>query len=155
MSAFDPREWQAQVRGERCALCAPGDAARLQRGWIASLDSVHVHLQDDDAFVGYCVLVHRRHVVELLELSASEQRELIGDVARVSEVLQEATRPLKLNYAMLGNLVPHLHVHVIPRFAADGWWGQSPWARPDDRKRALSPEAFDALRSKLRTALGA
>lgn len=153
MTPFDEREWQARVRGTACPLCRQTEAAAGHPDRVASLESGHVFLQNDADFRGYCILVHRRHVVELFELSAEERRAFMEDAAAIASAVHAAASPLKINYAMLGNLVPHLHLHIIPRFAADGWWGQSPWARPDTQKRPLTPEAFAALRDQLSAAL--
>jgi diadenosine tetraphosphate (Ap4A) HIT family hydrolase len=57
-------------------------------------------------------------------------------------------------YAGLGNEVPHLHWHVVPRYPADGWWGQAFSQRPGDQKRPQPAEEYARLRVALRAALG-
>jgi diadenosine tetraphosphate (Ap4A) HIT family hydrolase len=68
---------------------------------------------------GYCCLVLRRHAVELYELSPDEASALIHDVQRVAEAVQKITGAIKLNYEIHGNTIPHLHVHLFPRYKGD------------------------------------
>ncbi len=152
MTTFDPASWSAKVRGDDCALCAglrTVDAVRT----MAELPSGRVVLQDDADFRGYCILVFRRHACELFDLTHAERSALIEDINRVAQAVRRVVQPGKLNYAMLGNMAPHLHVHVIPRFPSDGWWGQSIWARPDAARRALMSDDLAALAKALRAAI--
>jgi diadenosine tetraphosphate (Ap4A) HIT family hydrolase len=86
---------------------------------IADLESSRVFLHQDQFFPGYVLLVLRRHATELYELSAGERRTLIEDVSRVAEALSRVFRPVKMNYELLGNQVPHVHWHLVPRLATD------------------------------------
>lgn len=144
---FDEIKWSRQVRGEDCPLCrentaADGDEPRL----VARLPSGRVLLQNDAAFQGYCILVYARHATELFDLEDNERRRLIDDVNRVARAIREVCKPAKLNYAILGNEVPHLHVHVIPRYPDDGWWGRAIWLRPLEDKKTIDPVEFARLR---------
>ena len=65
---------------------------------------------------GYVVVIFKgRHVAEPTELSAEETAGFWGEVARVSGAIDEQYRPVKMNWLSLGNGVPHLHVHLVPR----------------------------------------
>lgn len=151
---FNPLLWEALRSGADCRLCRENvDASGT--GLVATLESGRVTLQDDADFPGYCILVFRRHAVELTDLTAAERTALIADVDRVARAVQSVGRPAKLNYAILGNEVPHLHVHVIPRYPDDGWWGRPIWLRPADRRRPLPADEFERLRSELAGHLGA
>jgi diadenosine tetraphosphate (Ap4A) HIT family hydrolase len=86
---------------------------------IADLESSRVFLHEDQFFPGYVLLVLRRHATELYALSAGERRTLIEEVSRVAEALSRVFRPVKMNYELLGNQVPHIHWHVVPRLATD------------------------------------
>ncbi|HET8576696.1 MAG TPA: HIT family protein, partial [Methylomirabilota bacterium] len=78
-----------------------------------------VYLNEDQFFPGWVLVVLRRHATELYELSAAERAVLIEDVSRVAEALARVYRPVKMNYELLGNQVPHIHWHLIPRLASD------------------------------------
>jgi diadenosine tetraphosphate (Ap4A) HIT family hydrolase len=86
---------------------------------IADLEVSRLFLHEDQFFPGYVLLVLRRHASELYELSVSERRTLIEEVSRVARALAEVFRPVKMNYELLGNEVPHIHWHLIPRLATD------------------------------------
>ena len=69
---------------------------------------------------GYTVVIWRgRHVAEPTELSDGEAVGYWREVLRVGAALERHYRPVKLNYQILGNVVPHLHTHLVPRFADD------------------------------------
>jgi diadenosine tetraphosphate (Ap4A) HIT family hydrolase len=68
---------------------------------------------------GYCCAVMKRHAVELDELSEAEVAALMWDVRRVAGVLREIPNCVKLNYEVHGNTIPHLHVHLYPRYRVD------------------------------------
>lgn len=151
---FDPDEWARRVAGENCPACAapPESDDPL---WLATLPSGRVRLQNDGDFPGYCILYFRRHVTELLDLTPAERGRLVEDLACLAQAVKTCCRPAKLNYACLGNEVPHLHWHVVPRYPLDGWWGQSFMLRPGDQTRPQATEEYGRLRAALRAALGA
>ncbi len=65
---------------------------------------------------GYAYVIwNGRHVAEPTELSADEAAGFWSDVARVAEAVEEQYQPAKMNWLSLGNGVPHLHVHLVPR----------------------------------------
>ncbi|MDO9636753.1 MAG: HIT family protein, partial [Thiobacillus sp.] len=89
-------------------------------------------------------------VKEMTDLPAAEQATLMRVVFAAEAALREVLAPDKVNLASLGNLVPHLHWHVIPRFADDPHFPNPVWgARLRDTPRA----APAALESQLAAAL--
>jgi diadenosine tetraphosphate (Ap4A) HIT family hydrolase len=84
---------------------------------------------------GYCVLVARRHATELSQLSADERRGYLDEMCRVAAAIEQAFRPHKLNYELLGNQVPHLHWHLFPRSADDPGRLQPVWLALDRAER--------------------
>ena len=150
---FDQAAWNRRLAGEGCPVCAapPESDEPLCLG---TLPSGRVLLQSDGNFPGYCILYFRRHVTELFELTTVERGQLVEDLSRLARAIMECCRPAKLNYACLGNEVPHLHWHVVPRYPDDGWWGQAFSQRPGDQKRPQAGEEYARLRTALRAALG-
>jgi diadenosine tetraphosphate (Ap4A) HIT family hydrolase len=76
-------------------------------------------------------------------------------VFAVEQVLRELLQPEKINLASLGNQVPHLHWHVIPRFSDDAHFPDPIWAprKREARPRAISPDVLaERLRERLVTA---
>lgn len=100
-----------------CAAC--------QRTWpredhfIADLGLSKVYLHDDQFFPGWTVVVLRRHATELFQLAPTERFQLIEEVTRVAEMSAHVHQAKKMNYELLGNQLPHVHWHIIPRLAGD------------------------------------
>jgi diadenosine tetraphosphate (Ap4A) HIT family hydrolase len=68
---------------------------------------------------GYCILVARTHAEELSQLELPERRDFLDELCFLAKAIEQGFSPKKLNYELLGNQVPHLHWHVIPRHAND------------------------------------
>ena len=115
----DRAKWEKWIRGEDCPICralADGDA-------IAELDVTRLMMGEDAPMRGYAWLPFRRHVIELHDLTESEATAFIHDVQKVSRAISRATNAVKLNYEIHGNTVPHLHIHIFPRYAGDPFEG--------------------------------
>jgi diadenosine tetraphosphate (Ap4A) HIT family hydrolase len=103
--------------------------------------------------LGYTIVMWRgRHVAEPTELGDQEASGYWLESLRVAAALQRYYQPVKMNYQTLGNAVPHLHTHLVPRFAHDPAPGR-PLSFPDGDRPNLPEEAFRkdalALRSML------
>ncbi|MBC7453152.1 MAG: HIT family protein [Massilia sp.] len=103
-------------------MCAPA-AAPLYRG-----DKLSVILVDVAAYPGFCRVIWHAHVKEISDLSDAERQALNDAVNQVELALRAVMAPDKVNVASLGNVVPHLHWHVIPRFADDAHFPDPIWA---------------------------
>ena len=79
-------------------------------------------------YPGFCRVVWREHVREISDLTNTERHHLMTVVFAVEAALRLLYRPLKINLASLGNVTPHLHWHVIPRFADDPHFPAPIWA---------------------------
>ena len=77
------------------------------------------YLHQDQYFPGWCVLVLKHHATELFHLSPEVNVQLLQEVTRLAKALQQVFNAVKINYALFGNLVPHIHWHVIPRLEDD------------------------------------
>lgn len=110
-----------------CAALGKGD----NEYWlhVADLQWSEVHLERRTPVPGYCLVVWKdRHVAEPTELTDQEASGYWQDVLTVGRGVQAAFHPLKVNYMMLGNTLPHLHTHVVPRYARDpAPAGPIPW----------------------------
>jgi diadenosine tetraphosphate (Ap4A) HIT family hydrolase len=100
-----------------CDVCAGDWLDPADR--IAELSESRVYLHTDQFFPGWSVLVLRRHATELFDLARDERGRLMDEVSDVARALKEAFDARKVNYALFGNLVPHVHWHLIPRLAGD------------------------------------
>jgi len=121
---WKPENWDALVRGEDCPVCElvslELDKAEDEHGIaIDDLSFSRLFLQKNQYVQGYCVLMCHRHVIEPCELTDDERAMYFDDLALVGRALQKAFEADKLNYNILGNLVPHLHTHLLPRYFTD------------------------------------
>jgi diadenosine tetraphosphate (Ap4A) HIT family hydrolase len=103
---------------------------------------------EDAAFPAFYRVVWRAHVAEWSDLSLADQAAMMGAVGTVERVLRDALAPTKINLASLGNVVPHLHWHVIARFDWDSHFPAPVWGAP---AREVAPAAV----TRLRVGLGA
>jgi diadenosine tetraphosphate (Ap4A) HIT family hydrolase len=97
---------------------------------------------------GYLCVIAKRHVVEPFDLSPSEMQRFWEDAMRTARVLHHLVRPVKMNYEIHGNTIPHLHLHLFPRYAGDPYTG-----RPIDPSVASfvrSEEELERVRAALR-----
>lgn len=135
-------------------MCAEGRpdetlwGARIFAGEVSD-----AYLQRADVQRGYTIVVWRgRHVAEPTELAGDEGAAYWLEVTRVARALEAHLRPVKMNLNVLGNSLPHLHTHVLPRYADDprpGW----PFPFPEAEPAPIDEPAFrgdvDALRALL------
>lgn len=80
------------------------------------------------AFPGFCRVIWHAHVSEMTDLAAADAAHLWQVVVAVERVLRAELSPDKINLASLGNVVPHLHWHVIPRWRDDSHFPRPIWA---------------------------
>ena len=135
-----------------CALCdSPGGELLWQD---EACRVVRVEGEEGTAFPGFCRVVWRRHVAELSDLTSAERQHLLAVVNAVEGAVRALLQPHKINLASLGNVVPHLHWHVIPRWRDDSHFPAPIWAAPIRPVPTRVAPASSALRGLLREALG-
>ncbi|MBH0198779.1 MAG: HIT family protein [Nitrospira sp.] len=87
--------------------------------FIEDLGLSKAYLHDDQFFAGWTVVVFQRHATELFHLAPTERIQLMEEVNRVANALAQAYGARKINYELLGNQLPHIHWHIIPRLTND------------------------------------
>ena len=124
-----------------CELC-DGDGGELivrREKWRV----VRVAGADGAAYPGFCRVVWNEHVKELTDLTAADRQLFMDALFRLESTLRQALQPEKMNVASLGNLTPHLHWHVIPRYRGDPAFPKPVWA-----VSTPSPSSLDTLIAK-------
>jgi len=89
--------------------------------------SCRVVLVADADYPGFCRVIWQHHVKEMTDLSETERAHLMATVFAAEAAIREVMHPDKINLASLGNLTPHLHWHVIPRYSNDKHFPQPIW----------------------------
>jgi diadenosine tetraphosphate (Ap4A) HIT family hydrolase len=108
---------QSTVTDPACKACQ-GTWPR-QDHFVADLGLSNAYLHDDQFFPGWTVVVFQRHATELFHLAPTERIQLIEEVNLVAKVLAQVFEARKINYELLGNQLPHIHWHIIPRRTND------------------------------------
>ncbi len=101
---------------------------------------------DDGDHPGYCRVIWNAHVAEMTDLSPEQAARLMRAVLAVEDALRAVLGPAKINLASFGNMVPHLHWHVIPRFADDAHFPEAIWGA---RQREPDPARLAERRLRL------
>jgi diadenosine tetraphosphate (Ap4A) HIT family hydrolase len=129
----------ASGAGGDCELCAQTGEDLLWRD-----KRCRVVLVNDPDYAGFCRVVWNDHVREMTDLDSAEQAHCMRVVFAVEQALRSVFRPDKINLASFGNLTPHVHWHVIPRFVDDAHFPNSVWGerrREKNRSGAAEPAA--------------
>lgn len=112
-----------------------------------------VVLIDDDNYPGYCRVIWQDHVKEVTDLPELDRMLLMDVLWQVEQVVREVMQPEKINLASFGNMVPHLHWHVIPRYTDDVHFPQPVWGQAQRSPQSASllgrRERLAALRVKM------
>jgi diadenosine tetraphosphate (Ap4A) HIT family hydrolase len=107
---------------------------------IVELEHSFVVLNSDQFFPGYTLLFTKQHATELFQLDHSVRAGLMEEVSTVARALFTQFQPDKINYELLGNMVPHIHWHLVPRFAHDPLWPRPIWAENHNEVTLSSDE---------------
>jgi len=131
-----------------CELCK-GDGGKI----VLANEWLRVTLVDEPAYPGYVRVIWNDHVREMSELQDDERLRLMRTVFAVESAQREVLSPLKINLASLGNMTPHLHWHVIARFADDLHYPQPVWGVAQRAPQEQTLQARRALVDRLREAI--
>lgn len=127
-----------------CPLCKeepkPEEGQLIWRG-----DDCRVILVNDPDLPGFCRVIWNRHIAEMADLTHGEREHLMALVFVVEEAIRNVMHPDKINIATLGNMVPHLHWHVIPRYKDDAFFPGSVWSE----RTQQTPENILVSRAQL------
>ncbi|MFZ6862202.1 HIT family protein [Undibacterium sp. Ji67W] len=137
----------------QCELCdsSRGDVIVSNAHW-------RVILVDDANYPGFCRVIWNAHVKEMTDMSDADRGALMQVVWQTEAAIREIMQPHKINLASLGNMVPHVHWHVIPRYTDDAHFPNPVWAAANasapevsavDARRKLLPQLRAAIRAKL------
>ena len=114
-----------------CPLCETDGGLLVFRN-----QSLRIIQASEAGFPAFYRVVWSRHIAEFSDLSAVERATCMGAVVVVEQVLRKVLSPAKINLAALGNVVPHLHWHVIARFDWDSHFPTAVWAAPQRQSDA-------------------
>jgi diadenosine tetraphosphate (Ap4A) HIT family hydrolase len=122
-----------------CPMCSRWeDDAELR---IVEFEYSYLILNRDQYFPGYCLLFAKQHLTELFDLDLKTRQGMMEEVTRTAAALAGLFKPDKINYELLGNMVPHIHWHLVPRFSSEPLWPRPIWSEPH-AETCLSKEGY-------------
>ena len=151
-------DWDQRKAGKGCPMCSEGRPdethgnARIFAGRVSDAYLVRGNIGQP----GYTIIVWRGgHIADLTELNDADATTYLREVLKVARVLEAHYQPAKLNLQMLGNTVPHLHTHIVPRYVTDDSPGQPPKGlmQPDPHRKPIADDVFHRDVAALRVAL--
>ena len=133
-----------------CELCEQAGGTLLWHD-----ETCRVVLVADDDYPGFCRVIWKQHIKEMSDLTFAEREHLMETVFAVETAIRAALHPDKINLACLGNMTPHLHWHVIPRFRQDKHFPQPIWGAAQREGKSSLPLDWQArLMESVRLNLG-
>jgi len=137
-----------------CALCQTAGGTTVWRG-----SDFRLVRAAEPALPAFYRVIWQQHVAEFTDLTALQRLSCIDAVVLVEQTLRAQMQPDKINLGSLGNVVPHLHWHVVARWQWDAFWPQSPWSAPqrpvDDARLQKVREHLPALDGAMHHAFAA
>ena len=147
-------EWEAMTSGEDCPICrtlAAGELVDPYGFTVTDLSLCRLRLVRNQSLPGYCVLLCREHVVEPYDLSDEKRVLFWQETVSAARAVAEVFKPAKMNLEILGNAVPHLHSHIIPRYYDD--WAPGRPIDPGERTVLLKQAEYEERVVRIRAAL--
>ncbi len=140
-----------------CRLLAGFDAASVDGASAAPLvwrdDRLAVILVDEPGYPGFARVVWHDHVREMTDLSPQDRDRIMQAVWVVEQAQRETMSPHKVNVASFGNMTPHVHWHMIPRYTDDAHFPNPTWGAKQREPDAATVASREALLPQLRAAI--
>jgi len=111
------------LNSDNCVLCS---SQKYPIVWANDL--LRIVLINDQNYRGYCRVDLINHVKEMADLDEETRNEFMGVIFKIEKIIKEYLKPDKINLASLGNITPHLHWHIIPRYFSDNHFPDSIWS---------------------------
>jgi diadenosine tetraphosphate (Ap4A) HIT family hydrolase len=108
------------MKNSNCRYCTCADDISVK---VADLETSALLLVRDQKYKGRCILALKNHRTEVFRMSSGELAAWARDLSRATKALQETFSPDKINYAAFGDLYPHFHVHLVPKYKGGPEWG--------------------------------
>ena len=153
-----PADWSTMAYGIGCPFCAPSTVRGESWIRVESLRVSTLYLDRNQTYRGHSVLVFDpRHAVGIESLTPEEFGAMTIDLRTCARALVRACNPDHMNYASLGNEIPHLHWHLVPRYRTDPRWGGpiSTTTTAEMTVTRLDEKDYLALVDQIRAALSA
>lgn len=136
---------------KNCAYCMEGELLDKFGIKICELETSKVYLFKEQSHRGRCIVAHKKHVSEIVELLPEERALYFEEINKVASALHKVFSPNKINYGAYGDTGHHLHFHLVPKYKDDFEWGSTFEMNPD--KKYLSKEEYAEIIEKIKSYL--
>lgn len=136
---------------KNCAYCMEGELLDKFGIKICELEGSKVYLFKEQSHLGRCIVAHKKHVSEMVELTPEERNIYFEDINKVATALHKAFSPNKINYGAYGDTGHHLHFHLVPKYKDEFEWGNVFEMNPG--KKYLSEEEYAEIIKKIKAYL--
>jgi diadenosine tetraphosphate (Ap4A) HIT family hydrolase len=149
-------DWDRLAAGDNCPFDGTLPARTDHWDAVARLERSTLCLLANQTYRGHCILVLGVHAVRIDQLPRADWLAYAGDLQRAVAAVMSITRADHVNVESLGNVVPHLHWHIVPRYKSDPRWGTwiyTTHAAAMPERRLAEPEraaVIEQLRAALR-----
>ena len=135
---------------EPCFYCEENEKLKSIMIKIKDMRWSRVYLNRNQTHPGRCIVACKEHKTEYFQLTPEANAGFFAEVSLVAQAIVNVFKPGKINYATYGDLAPHAHIHLVPKYPDKPYWG-GPFA--DEPRTTLSNAEYDAMIDKLKAEL--
>ena len=128
-----------------CLYCRKDQRLRDSTIEICPLSVSTLFLSREQTHRGRCIVTYRDHVNELFELTDEELVLFMKDVVHVARAVKQATGANKINYGIYSDKLPHLHMHLVPKYEGGVNWGSTFEMMPANRVFRTDAECAEII----------
>jgi diadenosine tetraphosphate (Ap4A) HIT family hydrolase len=153
---MDKQHWASLLRGIDCPLDTPRAISNDYWDFVGALTVSSLYLAKNQTYRGQCLLIFdQHHAARPDQLSARDWGAFCADLYMAQGAIKRTVRPDHINVEALGNMIPHLHWHIVPRYWDDPRWGAPIWLTlmAEMAETRLPKQERRALISELQTAV--
>lgn len=134
-----------------CLYCNKNQTQKDLMIEVCELNVSTVFLFKEQSYCGRCIVAYKDHAVELYELQGAELLAFMEDVNKVARAMKELFNPVKINYGAYSDKLPHLHIHLAPKYEDGPDYGSTFVMNPQKTylSEAEYSEMVDQLKKKL------
>jgi ATP adenylyltransferase len=142
------------VQEDECMYCVNSDQLKSLMTPIMALSSAVVYLYTKDSnFPGRCVVALDTHETELFALNPKKRCDFVESINAVAKAVKAATRCDKINYAIYGDTMSHLHVHIVPKHRNGADWGKPFTMNRGDSAVEMTLREIDEWKKKVTSSI--
>jgi diadenosine tetraphosphate (Ap4A) HIT family hydrolase len=139
------------MKNQNCKYCQAPERIDVALK-TAELEITNLYVTFDQSYKGRCILALKTHKTEFFLLDKDEQAAFSRDLAKAAKAIWDAFKPDKLNYMVCGDLYPHFHMHLVPKYEGGKTWGV-PFDMALSEKDAPPEAEFAAIAEEIRKRL--